>query len=170
MGLFWKPVEEPLRTAQYTAYADGCMVRQGETLPAQFDVREYGLVKVLAWGCLALSLALEAVLVVLAFLGEDIGVDYILMGGLLLLGALWLMSDAYVRRICVDGEMIHYTTSFGRRRVFAVGDIDYMTINPANGSKLYDREGRLLLRWESNMKNAPYFIWFLTDHNVSIRR
>lgn len=170
MGLFRKSVGESPQTAQYTAYADGSMVRQGETLPAQFDVREYGFVKVLAWGCLALSAALEAVLVVSAFLGEDMGIDYILMGGLLLLGALWLMSDAYVRRICVDGEMIHYTTSFGRGRVFAVGDIDYMKLNPANGNKLYDREGRFLLRWESNMKNAPYFIWFLTDHNISIRR
>ena len=157
MGLFRKPVEEPLRTAQYTAYADGSMVQQGETLPAQFDVREYGFVKVLAWGCLAFSAALEAVLVVSAFLGEDIGIDYILMGGLLLLGALWLMSDAYVRRICVDGEMIHYTNSFGRRRVFAAGDVGYMKL-AANGNKLYDREGRLLLRWESNMKNARYFI------------
>ncbi|MGN8889637.1 hypothetical protein [Dysosmobacter sp. HCP28S3_G4] len=165
MGRKRNTEEEPLRSATYTVYADGSMVLEGETLPARFELRERGFVKVLGWVCLVFFLALEG----LAAAQEDMGAGYLLAGGLLVLASLWLLSDAYVRRICVDGEVIRYTTSLGRRREFTVSDIGWMTLNPADSSRVYDREGRLLLRYESNMRNAPYFIWFLTEHHIPIR-
>ena len=170
MGLFRKSVEEPLRPAQYTAFADGSMALEGEPRPEQFELREYGFLRGMAWFCLTASLLFEGALVVLAYTGEESGAWLFLLGGLLFLGSLWFMSDAYVRRIRVDGSMIHYTTSLGRRRVFSVEEIGYITLSYEIGNKMYDKEGRCLLRWESNMRNAPYFIWFLTDHHISIRR
>nr|WP_326186222.1 hypothetical protein [uncultured Oscillibacter sp.] len=132
-------------------------------------MQEQGFVKVLAGVFLTLSLALAAALAVWEIREGNIGVSGLLLGGMFLLGALWLMADAYVRRIHVDGERICYTSSLGRKRTFTAAEIGSVKLT-ADIHKPYDREERLLLRWESNMKNAPYFIWFLTDHNVSIRR
>ena len=71
MGLFRKSVEEPLRPAQYTAFADGSMALEGEPRPEQFELREYGFVRGMAWFCLTASLLFEGALVVLAYTGEE---------------------------------------------------------------------------------------------------
>ena len=96
---------------------------------------------------------------------EEFG--YVLIGAVLTLLGVWVLLDGALRRLEVDGEQLRYVSSFGRATEFSAADIAGVSLGDT--VRLRGREGRVLARFERNMKNAPLLIQYLSQHNVPLR-
>ncbi len=122
-------------------------------VPRQFTVREGKVCLVLGWmgvilfgGMLSASFffleGLELLICAAAFLVFTAGFG-------------WVLLSYYRRRLEVEGENLTYTTAFGRVSQFHSSQVEKINYRGLLGTQeLRDREGQVLARFESNMKNA----------------
>lgn len=130
-------------------------------VPRQFTVREGKFCLVLGWiGTVLLG---GATLVCLLLLEGWERLGYTLLGLPLLALFVSLLLCYYNRRLAVDGEELTYTTFFGRTTRFRASQVGDIVWN-INGCKLKDREGKLLARFENNMKNADLLVAYWNEY------
>ena len=136
---------------------------QKVSLPRQFEVREgkaclvVGVACLVVFGILALlcllvldELAIPIALAVFLF--------FILMG-------VWMLLSYKNRRMAVEGDTLTYTTAFGRTTQFRVSEVGSLRFRFGLGTReIRDREGRLLARFEDNMKGAALLVEYLNQH------
>lgn len=136
---------------------------QKVSLPRQFEVREgkaclvVGVACLVVFGILALLCLLVldelAILIALA-----VFLFFILMG-------VWMLLSYKNRRMAVEGDTLTYTTAFGRTTRFRVSEVGSLRFRFGLGTReIRDREGRLLARFEDNMKGAALLVEYLNQH------
>lgn len=136
---------------------------QRVSLPRQFEVREgkaclvVGVICLVVFGILALLCLLVldklAILIALA-----VFLFFILMG-------VWMLLSYKNRRMTVEGDTLTYTTVFGRTTQFRVSEAGSLRFRFGLGTReIRDREGRLLARFEDNMKGAALLVEYLNQH------
>lgn len=87
--------------------------------------------------------------------GDGEGLFLTLLSLCFLTSAFALMCDYRNRRVLVQVDRLCCVTAFGRSYSFFVGDIAKGRLNAATGGvKLWDANGKVLLRFELNMVNA----------------
>lgn len=122
-------------------------------VPRQFTVREGRAC--LIWGWLG-EIFFGGMLAACVFFLE--GLELLLCGAVFLVfvvGFGWVLLSYYRRRLEVEGENLTYITAFGRVSQFHSSQIDKLVYRGGLGTQeLRDRDGQLLARFESNMKNA----------------
>ena len=137
--------------------------RKAAELPRQFEVREgkvclvVGIICLVLFGALAVLclLVLDELAVLLALV---VFLFFVLM-------SVWMLLSYKNRRMVVEGDTLTYTNSFGRTTRFRVSEVGSFRYRFGMGTReLRDREGKLLARFEDNMKGAALLVEYLNQH------
>lgn len=136
---------------------------QTVSLPRQFEVREGKLCLVVGGGGLVIFGAL-AILCLLVL--DELSILIALMVFLFfILMSLWILLSYKNRRMVVEGDSLTYTTAFGRTTQFRASEVGALRFRSGLGTwEIRDREGRLLARFENNMKGSALLLKYLEQH------
>lgn len=144
----------------------------GLTLPPEFTVRNNKSASVIGWICtVAFAVLFVVFLAACVAEGFDPSSDSIVLVFFVLFAFLGVWLIFYSRaRIEVTGSTLIYYNGFGKHIEFQASDIGSLSLASLNGtSKLYGRDGQVLAKFNSGMKNAPLLMQYLSEHNIGLR-
>lgn len=157
------------------AQAAGCAPETfttGMALPSSFTVRGRTAATVAGVICAVFFGLLLAASAVIALIGLENPADMlfpvIVFGALLALGVFMVLRAQ--ARIEVTENSVRCYNGFGKWTEFHISEAESLALAPLNGvSKLYGRDGQVLAKFSSGMKNAPLFMQYLAEHNIGLR-
>lgn len=127
----------------------------------QFEVRES---KLCLWVGIACLVIFGVLAVLCLFVLDELVILLALMVFLcFVLMSLWMLLAYKNHRLIVDGDTLTYTTAFGKVTRFHISDVDRIKRGRVAGSKLKDREGKTLARFDWDMVNYELLIAYLKE-------
>ena len=134
-----------------------------EPLPRQFEVREG---KACLWVGIICLAVFGTFSVMCLFVLDELAIWVALAVFLFFdLIGVWMLLSYKNRRMVVEGDTLTYTNSFGRTTRFRVSEVGSFRYRFGMGTReLRDREGKLLARFEDNMKGAALLVEYLNQH------